>query len=129
MSSKVARDNIPRNKAAPAVLVRFHTALKLSLMTHSPKHCAETGRLVAKAGSIPSPELSATHRVTFMEGLALLGTLGRHVNVLQQLTSFLKNHLSNQGKQDLLGLIGDYRHGLLPLIVLLVMLRTGSSIT
>ncbi len=33
-----------------------------------------------------------------MEGLGLLGTWGKHVNVLQHLMGFLKNHLSDEDK-------------------------------
>jgi uncharacterized protein YbgA (DUF1722 family) len=52
-----------------------------------------------------------------MEGLAVLGTRGEHVNVLQHLMGCLKNHLSSGDKQELRGLIEDYRQGLVPLIV------------
>ena len=53
-----------------------------------------------------------------MEGLSMMGTRGKHVNVPQRLMSFLKNHLSSDDKQELPGLIDDYRQGLVPLIVL-----------
>ena len=36
---------------------------------------------------------------------------------------FLKNHLSNEDKQELLGHIEDYRQGLVPLIVPLTLLK------
>ena len=36
---------------------------------------------------------------------------------------FRKNHLSSEDKQELLGLIEDYRQGLLPLIVPLTLLK------
>ena len=36
---------------------------------------------------------------------------------------YLKNHLSSEDKQELLGLIEDYRQGLLPLIVPLTLLK------
>jgi uncharacterized protein YbgA (DUF1722 family) len=52
-----------------------------------------------------------------MEGLAVMGTRGKHVNVLQHLVHFLKDHLSSDDKQGLLSLIEDYRQGLVPLIV------------
>jgi uncharacterized protein YbgA (DUF1722 family)/uncharacterized protein YbbK (DUF523 family) len=107
----------------PGGLVRFHTAHKLTLMAHSPKHYAEMGRLVAKAGTIPWVELSATYGALFMEGLALLGTRRKHVNVLQHLMGFLKDHLTGADKQELLALIEDYRQGLVPLIVPLTLLQ------
>ena len=31
-----------------------------------------------------------------MEGLAVMGTRGKHVNVLQHLMGYLKNHLSSE---------------------------------
>ena len=56
-----------------------------------------------------------------MEGLGVMGCSeaagAKHVNVLQHLMGFLKNHLSSDEKQELLGLIEDYQQGLVPLIV------------
>jgi uncharacterized protein YbgA (DUF1722 family) len=107
----------------PGGLVKFHTAHKLSLMAHSTKHYTEMGRLVADAGKRDWDELTAGYGTLLMEGLAVLGTRGKHVNVLQHLMGFLKNHLSSEDKQELLGLIEDYRQGLLPLIVPLTLLK------
>jgi len=107
----------------PGGLVKFHTAHKLTLMAHSPKHYAEMGRLVAKAGTLPWAELSATYGRLLMEGLALLGTRRKHVNVLQHLMGYLKRDLSSEDKQELLGLIEEYRHELVPLIVPLTLLK------
>jgi len=86
-------------------------------------HYTEMGRLVADAGKRDWEELTAAYRVTLMKGLAMMGTRGTHVNVLQHLVGFLKNHLSSEGKQELLDLIGDYRQRLLPLIVPLTLLK------
>jgi len=107
----------------PGGLARFHTAHKLTLMAHSSKHCTEMGRLVARAGMIPWEQLSATCGRLFMEGLALLGTRRKHVNVLQHLMGYLKTDLSIDDKQEMLGLIEDYRQDLVPLIVPLTLLK------
>lgn len=104
-------------------LVRFHTAHKLTLMAHSPKHYTEMGRLVADAGKRDWDELAAAYGALLMEGLEVLGTRGKHANVLQHLMGFLKDHLSGDDKQELLGLIEDYRQGLVPLIVPLTLLK------
>jgi uncharacterized protein YbgA (DUF1722 family) len=107
----------------PGGLVKFHTAQKLTLMAHGhwtssvPWHYTEMGRLVADAGKRDWDELTAEYGAMLMEGLGVMGTRGKHVNVLQHLMGFLKNHLSSEDKQELLGLIEDYRQGLLPLIV------------
>ncbi|MEJ2737200.1 MAG: YbgA family protein [Anaerolineae bacterium] len=42
---------------------------------------------------------------------------------IRHLMGFLKNHLSSEDKQELLGLIEDYRQGLVPLIVPLTLLK------
>jgi uncharacterized protein YbgA (DUF1722 family) len=107
----------------PGGLVKFHTAHKLTLMAHSPKHYTEMGRLVADAGNRDWDELTAEYGAMLMEGLGVMGTRGKHVNVLQHLMGFLKNHLSSEDKQELLGLIEDYRQGLVPLIVPLTLLK------
>jgi len=111
------------NEPTPGGLVRFHTAHKLTLMAHSPSHYQEMGRLVAQAGTLPWDELADTYGRELMEGLAVLGKPGKHVNVLQHLMGYLKNHLSSEDKQELLSLIEDYRQGLLPLIVPLTLLK------
>jgi uncharacterized protein YbgA (DUF1722 family)/uncharacterized protein YbbK (DUF523 family) len=107
----------------PGGLVKFHTAHKLTLMAHSPKHYTEMGRLVAKAGTVRWEELSTTYGRLFMEGLALLGTRRKHVNVLHHLMGYLKRDLSADDKHELLGLIEDYRNELVPLVVPLTLLK------
>jgi uncharacterized protein YbgA (DUF1722 family) len=82
----------------PGGLVKFHTAHKLTLMAHGPKHYTEMGRLVADAGKREWDELTAEYGTQLMEGLAVMGTRGKHVNVLEHLMGFLKNHLSREDK-------------------------------
>jgi uncharacterized protein YbgA (DUF1722 family) len=86
-------------------------------------HYTEMGRLVADAGKRDWDELTAEYGAMLMEGLSVMGTRGKHVNVLQHLMGYLRNHLSSEDKQELLGLIEDYRQGLVPLIVPLTLLK------
>jgi uncharacterized protein YbgA (DUF1722 family) len=94
-------------------------------------HYTEMGRLVADAGKRDWDELTAEYGSMLMEGLSVrspersegTGTRGKHVNVLQHLMGYLKNHLSAEDKQELLGLIEDYRQGMVPLIVPLTLLK------
>lgn len=104
------RTGSPRMTASP--LVRFHTTHKLTLMAHSPKHYTQMGRLVADAGKRDWDELTAGYGAMLMEGLGVMGTRGKHVNVLQHLMGYLKNHITADDKQELLGFIEDYRQGL-----------------
>ena len=82
----------------------------------------------ARAGTVPWQELSATYGRLFMEGLALLGTRRKHVNVLQHLMGYLKRNCRPTttrtfGTLELLGLIEDYRNELVPLIVPMTLLK------
>ena len=56
------------------------------------------GRLVADAGKRDWDELIAEYGAMLMEGLAVMGTRGKHVNVLQHLMGYLKNDLSSEDK-------------------------------
>jgi uncharacterized protein YbgA (DUF1722 family) len=123
------RSKVLGEEPTPGGLVKFHAAHKLTLMAHSPKHYTAMGRLVADAGKRGWDELSAEYGAMLMEGLSAMGTRGKHVKVLQHLMGYLKNHLSSEDKQELLGLIEDCRQGLEPLVVPLTSLRTASSIT
>jgi uncharacterized protein YbgA (DUF1722 family)/uncharacterized protein YbbK (DUF523 family) len=112
-----------REDPTPGGLVAFHTAHKLTMMAHSPKHYTNMGRLVANAGMRDWEELAAEYGAMLTEGLAVMGTRGKHVNVLQHLMGFLKESLSKEDKAELLALIADYQGGLVPLIVPLTLLR------
>jgi hypothetical protein len=57
----------------PGGLVKFHTAHKLTLMAHSPKHYTEMGRLVADAGKRDWDELTTEYGAMLMEGLGVMG--------------------------------------------------------
>lgn len=112
-----------KSDPTPGGLVRFHTAMKLTLMAHSPKHYKTLGRLVAQAGTLPWGELRDTYIRELMEGMNTVATPGRHANVMHHLMGYLKGTLDSEDKQELLTLIDDYRHGLLPLIVPLTLLK------
>jgi uncharacterized protein YbgA (DUF1722 family) len=56
------------------------------------------GREVADAGKRDWDELASEYGAMLMEGLAVMGTRGKHVNVLQHLVGYLKNHLSSEDK-------------------------------
>lgn len=107
----------------PGGLVRFHTGHKLTLMAHSPQHYRSMGRLVARAGSAPWDELAGEYGRSLMEGVSVLGTAGKHVNVMQHLMGYLKDELLSEDKLELLGLMEEYRQGLLPLVVPLTLLK------
>ena len=98
-------------------LVDFHTRHKLLILSHSPKHHRQMGKLVAEGKALPVQELFVRYETLLMEALKLKTTARKHINVLQHLLGYFKKDLSKDEKQELLEIIELYREGLVPLIV------------
>jgi uncharacterized protein YbgA (DUF1722 family)/uncharacterized protein YbbK (DUF523 family) len=101
----------------PAAVVDFHTAHKYLLLAHSPAAYRRLGRLVAEVTRPPREAWLDRYGEGFMRALQVPATAKKHVNVLQHIMGFFKKRLSAADKQELLGVIGDYARGLVPLIV------------
>ncbi len=108
---------------SPGAVVEFHTAHKMLLLAHSPKHYYELGRLVAEAGTLPMDELLDGYETLFMQALAKPASLGRQVNALQHLMGYLDDSVTTEDKAELLAVIQEYRDGIVPLIAPLTLLR------
>jgi uncharacterized protein YbgA (DUF1722 family)/uncharacterized protein YbbK (DUF523 family) len=104
-------------------LVAFHTAHKFQLLAHSPKHYRALGRLIAEQKGRRPAAVAAEYGMRFMEALALHATTAKHVNVLQHLAGFCREHLDASDRGELAALIEDYRSFLVPLVVPLTLLR------
>lgn len=98
-------------------LVAFHTRHKLLLMAHSVESYRTMGKLVAGPHSLRPEELFDRYQQLLMQGMRLLPTVKKHVNVLQHLLGYFKRDLSADEKAEALELIEHYRQGYLPLIV------------
>ena len=109
-------------------MVKFHTAHKLLLMAHSPKHYKELGKLVADVKKYSPSEMRAKYSTVFMEGLGYKTTTKKNVNVLYHIMGYLKKVLSPSEKQDILHVIKDYHDEITPLVVPLTLLRHYVSI-
>ena len=104
-------------------LVRFHTAHKLLVLAHAPDAYQRLGRLVARARGVSRRDLELRYVAGFMQALARLATVGRHTNVLQHIAGYFKDRLDASSKRELVDAIADYRHGLVPLVVPLTLVR------
>ncbi|WP_136523259.1 YbgA family protein [Geomonas ferrireducens] len=104
-------------------LVDFHTRHKLLVMSHSTQHYREMGALVAHGREIALPELLERYEELFMTALELHATVKKQTNVLMHVMGYFKKELSGEEKQELLGVIGDYHDGLVPLVVPITLLR------
>jgi uncharacterized protein YbgA (DUF1722 family)/uncharacterized protein YbbK (DUF523 family) len=104
-------------------LVQFHTAHKMSLLSHSTTGYRELGQLVAGAATLPRAALRANYESRFMKTMALIATARRHTNVLMHMAGHLKKQLDAMSKQELMACIDEYRRELVPLVVPLTLLR------
>lgn len=104
-------------------LVRFHTCHKLLILSHSNKHYRAMGRLVATGKGRPMNDLYSEYEALLMEALRLKTTLKKNINVLQHMMGFFKKQLTSDEKQELLEMIGQYRDGFIPLIVLVTLIN------
>ena len=107
----------------PGALVAFHTAHKMSLLSHSTTAYNELGRLVARAGTLARADLRREYETLFMQTLARPATRARHTNVLHHMAGHLKQQLDADSRAELAACMDDYRGGLVPLIVPLTLIR------
>jgi uncharacterized protein YbgA (DUF1722 family)/uncharacterized protein YbbK (DUF523 family) len=106
-----------------ARLIEFHTAHKMVLRSHNEAGYRRLGRLLGSAGTIPDEQLYAEYEQEFHTTLATRSTRKRHTNVLYHVLGYLKRVLGPDEKQELVGLIQDYRNELVPLVVPVTLLR------
>jgi uncharacterized protein YbgA (DUF1722 family)/uncharacterized protein YbbK (DUF523 family) len=110
------RETISQDRSVRS-LTHFHAQHKYLLMTHSEKHAREMGKLLAKAKTQALAQVITRYEVLLLEAMTLRATVSKHVNVLLHMMGFFKEHLTGDEKQELLGIIGDYRNEHVPLIV------------
>jgi len=104
-------------------LIAFHTAHKLLLRAHNEAGYRRLGVLVASFGKRPDREIFAEYEDEFFTVLKRRASAKRHANVLQHAIGYLKKDVDPRDRRELLGLIEDYRLGLVPLIVPVTLLR------
>ncbi|MGH9371867.1 MAG: YbgA family protein [Vicinamibacterales bacterium] len=104
-------------------LVAFHTAHKMSLLSHSTVAYTALGRLVASASQRPRARVRQEYERRFMETMAIAATTARHTNVLTHMAGHLQKALDSRSKAALLACIDEYRRGLVPLVVPVSLLR------
>lgn len=112
-----------KSKPGPGALVRFHTALKLTLSSHSDAHYRRLGRLTAAAGRRLTGSVIDEYGRLLMEALRVPATPRKHSNVLLHILGFLKRDLDAGDKAELIGCINEYRRGLVPLAVPMTLLK------
>jgi uncharacterized protein YbgA (DUF1722 family)/uncharacterized protein YbbK (DUF523 family) len=112
-----------KNRTRIRDLIAFHTNLKLLILSHSPKHYAALGRLVAQARRYQPDALYSEYIRILMEGLRLLATTKKNTNVLLHIAGYFKRQLPSEDKKELLEVIGQYHKGYVPLIVPMILIN------
>lgn len=106
-----------------ASLTRFHARHKLIVMSHDQIEYLALGRLLAEAGKSDLEQVADEYLRKLMAVLKTTATRGKHVNVLQHITGYLKKSLDADDRRELAQTIEDYRRGLVPLIVPITLLN------
>lgn len=96
-------------------LIDFHTNIKLTLLSHSPKHYRLLGKFVAEGRK--NKNIYEEYFSQLMEGLKLKATVSKNTNVLYHIVGYFKKHIDSDDKEELLEVIENYHKGLIPLIV------------
>ena len=104
-------------------LVDFYSQEKLLLFAHSEAHMRRLGRIVAQAKKMSFGAAMEEYGRLFMEALGHRATTRKNTNVLQRMLGYFSKQLSSDERNALLGVIGDYKRSLVPLVVPLTLIR------
>ena len=104
-------------------LVRFHTNHKYLLLAHSQPHYRQLGTMVATAKQRSLAALYDDYGRIFMNALAVHATEKTHANVLEHMMGYFSEQLTGSERQELVQLISDFRHQLIPLIAPITLMR------
>jgi uncharacterized protein YbgA (DUF1722 family)/uncharacterized protein YbbK (DUF523 family) len=104
-------------------LVAFHASEKLLLMAHDPDRQRALGRIVASAKGTDRRRLRTAYTEGFMQALARPAGTKRHTNTLQHMLGYLREHVGQTERAQILESIEEYRLGFVPLVVPLTLIR------
>jgi uncharacterized protein YbgA (DUF1722 family)/uncharacterized protein YbbK (DUF523 family) len=104
-------------------LIDFHTCHKLLIMSHSPKHTAALGRIVADLKGRKAGKFLFEYFSILTDAIRLIGTAKKNANVLFHMAGYFKKRISEDERRELTEIIEEYRVGLVPLVVPIVMIR------
>jgi uncharacterized protein YbgA (DUF1722 family)/uncharacterized protein YbbK (DUF523 family) len=104
-------------------LTEFHSRYKYLLMAHNPVQYKALGAMLGNMGNHDPAELGTRYFSQLMVALSTCATRRTHSNVLQHISGYLKRVISAEDKQEMQHVIGQYRHGIVPLVVPLTLLK------
>jgi uncharacterized protein YbgA (DUF1722 family)/uncharacterized protein YbbK (DUF523 family) len=112
-----------RSGLSHATLQDFHARHKYLLLAHNQASYRTLGRIVALAHQRPLAAAAADYISLFMATLKVVASNSNHSNVLTHIMGYLKHQMDAASKQELIGLIDQFRLGRVPLIAPLTLLK------
>lgn len=104
-------------------LIAFHSRYKYLVMAHHPGMYRYLGKLLGEQVPLSLMELSERYISGLMQALKQPVTRKNHTNVLQHIQGYFKRDLSAPQRQELHGVIDQYRRGMVPLMVPITLLK------
>ncbi|MFJ2466434.1 YbgA family protein [Pseudomonas sp. NPDC087615] len=104
-------------------LTEFHSRYKYQLMAHNPLQYKALGQLLGNMAQSDPAQLGPRYFSELMAALKKCATRGTHSNVLLHISGYLKQAISAEDKQEMQHVIGQYRLGIVPLVVPLTLLK------
>jgi len=99
----------------------FHIAHKFLVMSHSPRHYRNLEKLMVDVKSYKI-DVYEEYVKTLMEGLRLIATVKKQVNVLRRIMGYLNRYLTTDEKQEVQEVIHNFHQQLVPLITPITLL-------
>ncbi|MEO3728161.1 DUF523 and DUF1722 domain-containing protein [Pseudomonas syringae] len=115
--------HVLRKGLSRRALTDFHSRYKYLLMAHNPVQYKALGNLLGNMGRLDPEELGPRYFSELMAALKKCATRRTHSNVLQHISGYLKQVITPEDKQEVQHIIGQYRHGIVPLVVPLTLLK------
>jgi len=105
-------------------LMEFHAAHKYQLMSHNQAGMRRLGKLLGSSSPAASPaRLASEYMDGFTEVMRRGPTRRNHTNALHHAAGHVSESLDSSDRGELAATISEYREGLVPLIVPVVLLR------
>lgn len=104
-------------------LLQFHARHKYLLLAHHPQSYQRMGHLLANLAGADLQQRAEHYVELLMTALKKTANRGSHSNVLAHIAGHFKRVLDTAERGELHSLIADYRHGLVPLVVPLTLLK------
>jgi uncharacterized protein YbgA (DUF1722 family)/uncharacterized protein YbbK (DUF523 family) len=111
------------NGLSASALMEFHQRHKFILLAHDEEEFRRLGPLIASVSKANLQQIGDEYLLRAMTCLKARATRKRHANVLMHVMGFLKNKIDGDDKQELIEVMDNYRHGKVPLIVPITLMR------